>query len=207
MKILIAEDDPTSRTLLESLLKRWGYTIVTAVDGTDAWEKLTAEEAPPLALLNWMLPGLNGPDLCRRLREDRDRSAPLYLILLTERGGSPIAEGLKAGADDYISKPFDPEDLRARLNLARRILDLEETAARKEAFQNALQRARGICHDLNQPLQAVSGYAELLSMTLPQDAPQRSTLTRIVDSVERIGGILEKLMEATRFGTKPTESG
>lgn len=205
MKILIAEDDRTSRTLLEAVLKKWGYTVVPAADGTDAWEKMQAEDAPRLALIDWMMPELSGPDLCRRLRQDRSRPGPLYLILLTVRDRSrDIRQGLDAGADDYIAKPCDNEELRVRLDLARRILDLEASAARKDDFQTALQTARSICHDLNQPLQAISGYAELLTISLPQDAPQRTTLSRIIDSVDRLGTILEKLMQVTRFGTKPS---
>lgn len=203
MKILIAEDDLASRTLLEAVLKKWGYTVVSAADGTDAWDKLQGPDAPRLALLDWMMPGMSGPDLCRRAREDRDPPAPLYLILLIARGQArDIVQGLDAGADDYLAKPYDNEELRARLNLARRILDLQAAAARKDDLQNALRTTRSLCHDLNQPLQAVSGYAELLAMTLPEDAPQRPTLGRIVDSVERLGGLVEQLMRLARRHTQ-----
>ncbi len=203
MNILIAEDDLTSRTLLDAVLKKWGYTVVPAADGTDAWEKMQGPAAPRLALLDWMMPGISGPDLCRRLREAQTPSAPVYLILVTARGqAQDIVEGLEAGADDYIAKPYDNEELRVRLDLARRILDLQAAAARKDELQNALRTARSLCHDLNQPLQAVSGYAELLTMTLPKDSPQRPTLTRIIDSVDRLGGIVEKLMQLARSETK-----
>jgi phosphoserine phosphatase RsbU/P len=203
MKILIAGGDLASRTLLEAVLKKWGYTVVSAADGTDARDKLQGPDAPRLALLDWMMPGMSGPDLCRRAREDRDPPAPLYLILLTARGEARhIVQGLDAGADDYIAKPFDNEELRARLDLARRFLDLQAAAARKDDLENALRTTRSLCHDLNQPLQAVSGYAELLSMTLPEDAPQRPTLGRIVDSVDRLGGLVEKLMRLARRHTQ-----
>ncbi len=203
MKILIAEDDLASRTLLEGVLTKWGYTVVSTADGTDAWNKLQGPDAPRLALLDWMMPGMSVPDLCRRLREDQKGSECVYLILLTARSAArDIARGLDAGADDYIAKPYDNEELRARLNLARRILDLQAASAQKDDLLSAFQTARTLCHDINQPLQAASGYAELLAMTLPEDAPQRPTLTRIVDSVERIGGLVEKMMHLARRHTQ-----
>ncbi len=201
MKILIAENDPTSRTLLASILEKWGYAVIQAADGTDAWEILQGADAPRLALLDWMMPGVSGPDLCRRLRNE-DRSETPYLILLTAREEAPdIAHGLEAGADDYIVKPYHSEALRARLNLGRRVLDLQAALRRTEDLQSALLSTRSICHDLNQPLQAASGYAELLMMNMPEDAPQYAALKRIIDSIDRIGGLMAKLVQVARSAT------
>jgi len=126
MRILIAEDDATSRRYLKKLLERWGYEVNTAVDGTEAWVALRAENPPRLAILDWMMPGKDGLQLCAEIRRIKD-SPYTYIILLTARHEkADIVRGLDAGADDYITKPFDPSELRARLRAGRRILALQE---------------------------------------------------------------------------------
>jgi diguanylate cyclase (GGDEF)-like protein len=126
VKILIADDDRDSVELLELLLSSWGHEAVSVGDGNSAWNALQAPDAPRLAILDWMMPGLEGPDICRRLRE---RGFPyVYVILLTARGGkNDIVVGLGHGADDYLAKPFDPDELHARLGTAQRILDLQDS--------------------------------------------------------------------------------
>jgi phosphoserine phosphatase RsbU/P len=126
MKVLIAEDDMVSRRLLESTLAKWGYEAVTAEDGAQAWELLSRPNSPRLAILDWMMPGLDGPEVCRRLRLT-PHGAHSYVLLLTARTERHDAVvGLEAGADDFITKPFDRDELRARLNVGRRIVQLQE---------------------------------------------------------------------------------
>jgi len=126
MKVLIAEDDVTSRILLQKVLSRWDYEVVATKNGLEAWEVLQSEDAPRLAILDWMRPELDGVEVCRRVRA-LDAEQPPYLILLTARGGTDdIVEGLDAGADDYLGKPYDPEELRARVDVGRRFLELNE---------------------------------------------------------------------------------
>lgn len=126
MRILIAEDDVVTAQLLTSLIDSWGYEVTAVNDGTAALAILQAEDAPQLALFDWMMPGLNGPEVCRMARE-RQPSAPTYVILLTSRDArADVVAGLEAGADDYIVKPFDPEELRARLKAGVRIVDLQQ---------------------------------------------------------------------------------
>ncbi len=147
MKILIAEDDPVSRRLLEATLTRWDYEVVVACDGAAAVEFLERDDAPSLALLDLVMPGLNGDQVCRRVRE-RVRERYIYLLLLTAKSHkSDLIHGLNAGADDYLVKPVDPMELKARLNTGRRILGLQEQliaareAMRRQAMRDSLTGA------------------------------------------------------------------
>jgi len=138
-RILVAEDDPVSRRMLESLLGKWGYEVESASDGLEALQLLERVDAPPLAILDWMMPGLEGPQVCRRLREDSERRY-VYVLLLTVRSQKgDLLRGLESGADDYLTKPFDEQELRARLSVGRRILDLQKNLieAREELRFNA----------------------------------------------------------------------
>ncbi len=126
MKILIAEDDPVSQRVLEEFLRKWGHEPVSVANGGDAWTILQEEDTPRVAILDWMMPELEGVEVCRRVRALSGR-AYIFLILLTAHGqrGS-LLTGLNAGADDYLSKPFDGEELRARLRVAERILRVQD---------------------------------------------------------------------------------
>ena len=143
MRILIAEDDPISRRVLEATLGKWGYEIVTTCDGEAAWEVLQAPEAPPLAVLDWMMPKLDGVEVCRRVRAARDLR-PTYLILLTALNRpEDIVTGLQAGADDYLTKPFNPEELRARVQVGVRMVGLQQAlAVRVQELEEALGRVK-----------------------------------------------------------------
>jgi DNA-binding response OmpR family regulator len=119
----VADDDPTGAATLIAALKRWGFDVDCATDGDAAWRMLAAADGPTLAILDWMMPGLDGPEVCRRVRADVSRP-PTYVILLTARAErADIVAGLDAGADDYLVKPFDPEELRARVHVGRRLLE------------------------------------------------------------------------------------
>jgi diguanylate cyclase (GGDEF)-like protein len=125
MKVLIADDSATSRALLRSVLTRWGYEIVSAVNGAEAWEELSKPDAPALAILDWEMPHMTGPEVCRRVRETL-REPYTYILLLTGKGSKgETIEGLDAGADDYVVKPFDEHELQVRLRAGKRIVDLQ----------------------------------------------------------------------------------
>ena len=129
MKILIAEDDPVSRRLLEATLDKFGYEVVVADNGAEAWTVLQSEDTPHLAILDWMMPEIDGLEVCRRVRA-RPTTTPPYLILLTARSGKEdVVAGLDAGANDYLAKPFDRAELRARLQVGAHVLHLQQNLA------------------------------------------------------------------------------
>ncbi len=125
MKILIADDDPIPRRLLQATLVKGGYDVVVAHDGVEAWQLLQSEDAPKLGILDWLMPGMDGVEVCRKVRQ-RTEAPYIYLILLTGKDRKEdVIEGMDAGADDYLTKPFDPHELQVRLRAGQRILDLQ----------------------------------------------------------------------------------
>src|SRR5262245_8056265 len=117
--------------MLEVMLPRWGYEVCTAADGVNAWQMLRMAERPKLAILDWMMPGMDGLEICQKVRA-LPPAGPLYLVLLTAKGGKEdVVAGLEAGADDYMTKPFEKEELRARLLVGQRILDLQTRLAQR----------------------------------------------------------------------------
>jgi two-component system, cell cycle response regulator len=125
MRILIADDSLVMRRLLEVTLKSWGYDVVKAADGAEAWAELEKPDAPQLAILDWIMPVHTGPELCARIRQS-NREQYTYILLLTSKSQrEDIVEGMGAGADDYITKPFDTHELEVRVRAGRRIIDLQ----------------------------------------------------------------------------------
>jgi DNA-binding response OmpR family regulator len=136
LPVIVAEDDPISREVLIAALDGLGYRVIATRDGREAMEALRAQTTPALAVIDWMMPGMDGIEICRRVRE---ANSVVYIILLTARGGTDrIVEGLQAGADDYLTKPFAKEELRARLQVGARIINLHTAlAARVEELEEA----------------------------------------------------------------------
>ncbi|MDP9100467.1 MAG: response regulator [Verrucomicrobiota bacterium] len=123
--VLVAEDDLVSRELISTRLAKWGYNVVVTKDGIEAITILRGPSPPSLAILDWMMPGMDGLEICRRVRE---AAKVVYIILLTARGGKEnVIEGLRAGADDYLIKPFDKDELHARIFVGLRVMKLQET--------------------------------------------------------------------------------
>jgi sigma-B regulation protein RsbU (phosphoserine phosphatase) len=148
MRVLIAEDDAVSRLLLESVLNEWGYDVATTSDGAQAWALLTAPSAPRLAILDWQMPELDGLELCRRLRANHATEST-YVLLLTGKGGTDnVVQGLKSGANDYLTKPFDLDELSARLGVGRRVVELQhaltERVAELESALAHVKKLRGL---------------------------------------------------------------
>jgi DNA-binding response OmpR family regulator len=143
VKLLIADDDPLSLRMLEGLAAGWGFDVVTARDGLTACRLLEADDGPRLAVLDWVMPGMDGPDVCRKLREKPTQDPP-YLILLTARDAkADIVQGLRGGANDYVTKPFDPDELQARIQVGRRVVQLQQgLAATIRQLQDALAQVK-----------------------------------------------------------------
>lgn len=120
MKILIAEDDPILRSLLEAILVMWEYEVIMARDGNEAWLALQSEDAPKLVILDWMMPGLDGSEICRKVRHEA-KEPRTYIILLTAHEW----QDMETGADDYLFKPFKHNELKARLHAGKRTLEMQ----------------------------------------------------------------------------------
>ena len=137
MRILIAEDDAVSRKILEAYLRKWGHDVVVTCDGAEAWEKLQGSDAPRLAVLDWMMPEMDGVQVCAQVRA-RDSAPFTYILLLTAKGETDdIVTALDAGADDYLTKPYNASELRSRIGAGERIVRLHEQL---EAANAQLQR-------------------------------------------------------------------
>jgi len=148
VKVLVADDSIVSRHLLNATLSKWGYEVVIACDGDQAWEILQQPDAPKLAVLDWLMPGMTGLEVCRKVREyERNRDAYTYILLLTSKSlKEDLIQGIEAGADDYIVKPFDQHELDARLRAGRRWIALQaellvtREALREQATKDSLTR-------------------------------------------------------------------
>jgi two-component system cell cycle response regulator len=136
VKILVAEDNPVSQSVLRSILGKWGYEVIMVTDGAEAWQVLRTDDPPRLAILDWMMPGLDGAEVCRRVRA-AGREPYVYIVLLSARAhADDLVEGIDSGADDYLTKPFNHAELRARLRAGQRILNLQEQlVAAREALR------------------------------------------------------------------------
>lgn len=138
MRILIAEDEPVQRQLLHGLLTKWGHDVEEVNDGQQAWSVLTSPNRPHMAILDWVMPGIDGLRICRELRKDTSREYIFLLVLTSRDRKQDLVEALEAGADDFLTKPFDAQELKARLKTADRILSLQEqlvSANRTLTFQ------------------------------------------------------------------------
>ncbi len=212
MRVLAAEDNPVFQSMLRTLLGKWGYQAVMARDGIEAWKILESEEAPRLAVLDWMMPGLDGVEICRRIRA-LHREPYIYILLLTARTESQdLIEGMDAGADDYLTKPFNAHELRVRIRAGRRILDLQD-ALRQQATHDGLTgllNRNSILERLDQELARAARALEPVSIlmldldrfkaindahghlagdvVLREAARRLQAVSRTYDSIGRYGG-------------------
>ena len=180
MRVLIADDDPAARRLLEVNLTNWGYQVVSVASGQEAIDALQAPDAPSLAILDWQMPGIDGVEVCRRSRKQAE-GRYTYIILLTARNQKEdIVEGLQAGADDYVIKPFDNYELQARVRAARRIVELQDQLI---ASRDALEVLA--THDPLTGLWNRRAIFEILKREIARSQRQGTPLAVILADVDR----------------------
>ena len=184
MKILIADDSIVSRHLLEATLHRWGYDVVAACDGLEALETLQQPNAPSLAILDWMMPGLTGPEVCKRIRQ-RAHEPYTYILLLTSKSlKEDLIEGMEAGADDYVTKPFDRHELQVRLRAGKRLVDTQaELLAAREALREQATMD-SLTHIWNR-----NSILEILGRELARGAREQSSLGVMIVDLDRFKNV------------------
>jgi len=207
MKTLVADDDADSLALLKDLLPQWGHEVVTAMDGEQAWAAMLEPDAPRLVVLDWIMPRMDGLEFCRQFRAQFKQN-PVHIIVLTSRNRSEdVVQALEAGADDYVTKPFVFDELRARLQVGCRILNLQTHLCEYERLKAVLETTGAVCHEMNQPLQTVMTAAQLLSMSLPPDDPNQEVLLTLQSSVERLGEYTRGMMRLAHSQIKARSRG
>jgi DNA-binding response OmpR family regulator len=215
MKILIADDDPDFRKLVAELLSLWGYQVVVCKDGNDVWQALAAADAPRLALLDWLMPGITGVELCRRIRTELPEPYTYIILLTSQQRDEDLVTGMEAGADDYLAKPLKINELRVRLNAGRRMVDLQnsllaarETAARRAADLEAANRdleafSNKVANDLLKSLLSIGNHAKAIQELVcsKKDELCISYTRRIYDKTKHLGeliGIMHDFFRPTR---------
>jgi len=126
MKVMIVEDEPISRRILETFLREWGYEVLSIGDGLDAWKIMQSPDAPCLVISDWMMPNMDGIELCEKIRGMEKAQYTYFILLTTKAEKRDLIKGLESGADDFIVKPFDQQELRYRVKIGERIIDLEQ---------------------------------------------------------------------------------
>ena len=179
MRILIAEDDPSFRRLLKDKLTAWGYDVIVSDNGLEALKILQSEDSPAMALLDWMMPGLNGVEVCRKVRETWVEPYTYIILLTSQQRNEDLVFGMEAGADDYIIKPFKHTDLRLRLRAGRRIIELQaELMAARDSFQTKAS------HDALTGLWNHGEILHILSKEVSRSEREESSLAVIMADID-----------------------
>ena len=203
MRILLAEDNPASRMLLESYLKKWGYNVVTCVNGKEALEILGQEDAPEIAILDWLMPDIDGIEVCRTVRTSKQTLLP-YLIFVTAKSSEQdLAEGLQQGADDYLVKPVGELELRARIQVGLRVVSMWKRLIEAERNRVLMETAGAAAHEINNPLAVMLGRIELALTKKDIDTETKKDLSEIHNAGMRISKVVKDMELAWQYSTKP----
>ena len=200
-RVLVADDDEVLREMLSLYLKSWDYEPVACQDGNDAWEVLQGSDPPRLLLLDWMMPGMDGVEVCNRVRAS-SAAAGTYIIMLTsKKKREDIVRGLDAGADDYVTKPFDEQELEARVRVGARVVSLQDQLLDLERSRVLTHTTGAAAHELNQPLAVILASAQLL-LRRDADGPNKGRLEMICTHAKKAGAILHKMTQMRQYTTR-----
>jgi CheY-like chemotaxis protein len=200
--LLVVDDDPVNVQMVVRILDKSGYATFTAADGEECLRQARAH-GPDLILLDISMPNMDGLAACRALKAD-EKTAHIPIIFVTAQSGEEVLEeAFEAGAADYVHKPIRQVELRVRIEAALAQVAAARRRAEKETLKAVLETAGGVCHELNQPLQAVMGAVQLQLMDVDPSLPLHAALSEIDEHVRRMGEITRKLMKITRYRTRP----
>ena len=199
--ILVVDDDTISIQMVQAILEKGEFDIITATSGKECIEK-ARNLKPQLILLDIKMPEMSGIEVCKVLRQDQNTSSIPVIFVTADTDNSTLEEAFYAGGTDYVCKPINRVELTARINSAITQRIMSERLLEKGKLKAILELAGGVCHELNQPLQVVSGYTTLLMSEIPEDDTRFEMVVTIAEQVERITEISRKLMNITRYKTR-----
>jgi CheY-like chemotaxis protein len=198
--VLVVDDEPVIRMILQRSLSSAGYRVLLAEDGESCLEILKREE-PEVLILDWILPNMDGMDVCRKVREDQLAKPPYIIVMTIIRGAKSRIHALNTGADDYTSKPIDVDELLARVRVGMRIETLKRQIARAEKLEGVMQMAGAVAHELSQPLTALMGLADLALMRMDASDQNYRHIAQIVELAQRLGDLVKKIGSIMKYET------
>ncbi len=218
--IMVVDDSVTMRHAIKNALEPEGYTVIEAKNGVDGLIRTLSFEKPDLITLDIEMPEMDGISMCRNIRKVRQLDELPIIFLTSMADQQKLLKVFQAGATDYLIKPFLKEELLARLQVhleksllirklrrtVKQLCSAERERAEKQRLQGVLEMAGAVCHELNQPIQSISGYAELMMMKADESNPLASYAQKILQQVDRMGKITGKLMNVTVYRTKQHDS-
>lgn len=199
-KILITDDNPVNLDIIKRIVKKDGYITATALNGAECIEK-TKIMNPDLIFLDICMPDMNGIDVCRVLKQEDQLDIPIIFVT-ANRQKNVIKKAFDAGGTDYILKPINRTELLTRMESVLLQKIMIKKLVEKEKFSAVIETAGAVCHELNQPLQVVKGYSELLLTDISKNNPLHSKLKIIKDQTHKMGELTKKLMQITKYETK-----
>ncbi|MDY6970828.1 MAG: response regulator [Thermodesulfobacteriota bacterium] len=199
--ILVVDDDPVSLKLIRAMLEKNGYRTEGAVGGAECIQK-TKSLDPDLVLLDITMPGMSGIEVCRALRQDDHAKNTPIIFVTASTDDKVLEEAFRSGGTDYVRKPINRVELltRTESTLAQKVL--QNKLLEEQKLNAILEMAGGVCHELNQPLQVILGYCQLLMMEISEDDPAYEMIDKIMRQIEKVSEITYKLMRITRYETR-----